>query len=148
MNQNQKVSRKESGQSLVEMALSFTILMLLVAGVIDLGRAFFTYISLSDAAQEGGAYAAMEPTDSAGIRSRVKETTNSPVDLSIISDGSIAITPSGSYCAGFSGSVSNSIQVTVTYTLQFLFPMSNLLLPGGQITLNATSVNTIIRPIC
>lgn len=145
MNQNQKVSRKESGQSLVEMALSFTILMLLVAGVIDLGRAFFTYISLSDAAQEGGAYAAMDPTSTILIQDRVRETTNSPVDLS---GATVQIIPSGSYCAGFSGGVSNSIQVTVTYTMQFLFPMSNLLLPDGEITLNATSVNTIIRPIC
>ena len=51
--------KKESGQSLVELALSMTLLLILLAGVVDLGRAFFTYIALRDAAQEGASYAAV-----------------------------------------------------------------------------------------
>ena len=51
--------RNESGQSLMELALSMTVLLILLAGVVDLGRAFFTYIALRDAAQEGASYAAV-----------------------------------------------------------------------------------------
>ncbi len=43
----------EVGQSLVELALSFTFLLLLLAGAADLGRLIFSYISIHDAAQEG-----------------------------------------------------------------------------------------------
>ena len=58
MDKNQK-ARRENGQSLVEMALSMTLLLILLAGVVDLGRAFFTFIALRDAAQEGASYAAV-----------------------------------------------------------------------------------------
>ena len=54
-------ARKEQGQSLVELALSLTLLLLLLGGAIDLGRMFFTYIALRDAAQEGAIYGSYCP---------------------------------------------------------------------------------------
>lgn len=59
MKKCEKKSKRENGQSLVEFALTITFLTMLVAGVIDLGRAFFTYIALRDAAQEGAAFASV-----------------------------------------------------------------------------------------
>lgn len=50
---------KEQGQSLVELALSLVLLLTLLAGLVDFGRAFFTYVALRDAAQEGAAYASV-----------------------------------------------------------------------------------------
>ena len=44
---------KERAQSLTELAISFTFLMLLLAGSVDLARAFFFYLTLADASQEG-----------------------------------------------------------------------------------------------
>ncbi len=55
-------NRKERGQSLVELGLTITILMALLAGTIDLGRAFFTWLALRDAAQEGAAYLSVFPS--------------------------------------------------------------------------------------
>jgi len=43
---------QEKGQSLVEFAFGLVILMILISGIVDLGRAFFTYMALNDAAQE------------------------------------------------------------------------------------------------
>lgn len=138
-----QIEQKEQGQSLVEMALSFLILMLMFSAMVDLGRAFFTYISLTDAAQEGGSYAAMDPTNETEIISRVHQTTNAPVDLT-----GATVVVAGSTCAGFTSGLSNSIKVTVTYTLQFISPFANTLLPGGQLVMGASSTNTIIRPQC
>ena len=45
--------RSERGQSLVELALVLPLLILLLAGMADLGRAFFSYIEITNAAQEG-----------------------------------------------------------------------------------------------
>ena len=59
------------GQSLVELAVSLPILMLLMLGTLDLGRMFFDYIQLRGAVREGAAYGARFPTDTAGIASRV-----------------------------------------------------------------------------
>ena len=43
----------QRGQSLTEMAIFITLLMLVLAGVIDLGRAYYSYLSLKDAAACG-----------------------------------------------------------------------------------------------
>ncbi len=55
---------KEHGQSLVELALTITILMVLLAGTIDLGRAFFTWLAMRDAAQEGASFGSINPPSS------------------------------------------------------------------------------------
>jgi hypothetical protein len=89
MNKKVDKSKRESGQSLVELAMSIIFLFILVAGVVDLGRAFFTYIALRDAAQEGAAYASVAriyrqgPMECTEIISRARTTSNTQiVDLS------------------------------------------------------------------
>lgn len=52
-----KEQRRSSGQSLVEFALVFPILFLLVTGFFDMGRAVFYYSSLSNSVREGTRYA-------------------------------------------------------------------------------------------
>ena len=52
-----KQQRESSGQSLVEFALVFPILFLLVTGFFDLGRAVFNYSSLSNSVREATRYA-------------------------------------------------------------------------------------------
>ena len=53
----------ENGQSLTEFAVSITFIILILSGIVDLGRAYFTYISLRDAAQEGAIYGSINPLD-------------------------------------------------------------------------------------
>lgn len=43
----------ESGQALVEFAIVTPMLLLLVLGIVDFGRAFYTYHVMIDAAREG-----------------------------------------------------------------------------------------------
>ena len=50
--------RKQRGQSLVEFALTSTILLLLAMGLIDLSRAFYYSVSLQGAAREGARHGA------------------------------------------------------------------------------------------
>jgi Flp pilus assembly protein TadG len=69
--------RKKPGQSLVEFALSATLLFLMLSAIIDLGLAYFAYQGLAGAAQEGASYAALFPTNGnavndAEIRQRVR----------------------------------------------------------------------------
>ena len=58
-----------------------TFILVLLAGVVDLGRMFFTFVSLRDAAQEGAIYASFCPTNFAGIENRVRDTSSNPIDL-------------------------------------------------------------------
>ncbi len=50
--------RRKRGQSLVEFAISSTVLLLLAMGLIDLSRAFYYSVSLQGAAREGARHAA------------------------------------------------------------------------------------------
>ncbi len=55
MNQNSKSlpsHRLERGQSMVEMALGFVLLLIVLSGLLDVGRAFYIYVALEDAAGE------------------------------------------------------------------------------------------------
>lgn len=87
------------GQSLVELAISLTVMLLLLAGAVTFGMALFSYVAIRDAAQEGALYGSMYPyTDSnnngkydagevvnyagaTGICTRVKAASTSPVDM-------------------------------------------------------------------
>jgi len=56
-----KSKNHQKGQSLVELAITLNIILLLLAGAFDFGSALLTYISLRDAAQEGVLYGSIEP---------------------------------------------------------------------------------------
>lgn len=49
--------QKNRGQELVEFAIMLPLLILLVIGVLDLGRVFFSAITIANAAREGTRYA-------------------------------------------------------------------------------------------
>ena len=49
-------SMRQRGQSLVEFALSSVVLLLLVGGLVDIGRAIYISEALSNAAREGARY--------------------------------------------------------------------------------------------
>jgi len=52
---------RERGQSLVETAIIFPLLLLLLAAVVDFGRAFDAYIVLTNAAREGARWGSVNP---------------------------------------------------------------------------------------
>jgi hypothetical protein len=56
-----RLRRYRRGQSLVELAIVLPILLLLTAGAIDLGRAFFGAINLENAVKEGAFFGARQP---------------------------------------------------------------------------------------
>lgn len=57
-----RTRRRSRGQSLVELALILPVLMLLFAGTVDLGRVFYSQITIENAAKEGALEAARNPT--------------------------------------------------------------------------------------
>lgn len=65
-------SKKESGQSMVELGVSIFVLLILLAGVVDLGRIAFYYITLRDSAQEAASYASIFPNNNYEILERAK----------------------------------------------------------------------------
>ncbi len=133
-----RVPRSVRGQSLVELAMGVTVLLLLMAGTADLGRAFYSYLSLRDAAQEGAAYGSIAPADVPGIRLRVRESSSGPIDFGDFTDDQILIQVDGYACSGY------SITVTVEYRLPLVAPF----LAGSTLNLSASATDTILQPPC
>jgi Flp pilus assembly protein TadG len=130
-----KTSQK--GQSLVEVALAIPILILIVMGILDLGRAYFTYVALSDAAAEGAAYAAIHPAETTQI---VARTTDSASGMVVLGPEMVSI----DYTDLTPGS---SITVTVEYEYQILTPIINSFVPEGKISLKAIVAQPIINDL-
>jgi Flp pilus assembly protein TadG len=130
--------RKERGQSLTEFAVGVTFMLVLLASGMDFGRAYYTYLSVRDAAQEGAAYASIAPSDITGIRTRVRETSSDPIDLSTLSDSEISVTVTGSACAG------NLVTVTLDYEFEMVAPF----MAGTVLPLQAEANDQILQPPC
>lgn len=130
-----KTNNRERGQSLVELALSFTILLLLMGGAIDLGRAFFTFITLRDAAREGAIYGSYAPDPACDnkIRARVRGSATSPIDA--VGLTSIDITRAPGTNPG------DGITVAVHYNFETTMP----LMGGKTFPITATVSDTILR---
>lgn len=131
----------DKGQSLVELAISFVILMFLLSGAVEFGISFFQYVQLLDAVQEGALYASMYPHDVDGIEVRTRSASNAPLNL--MDDAvSISVTPHGVACEG------NGIEVRATYQHKLFMPFLPTLIGRDTIPLSAYVVDTIMMPRC
>src|SRR5687767_13685121 len=51
-----RLVKRDEGSSIVELAIVFPILLLLIVGTVELGRLFFTYTTLAKATKVGARY--------------------------------------------------------------------------------------------
>ena len=163
---------KEHGQSLVEFAMSIVFLVLLVAGVVDLGRAFFTYIALRDAAQEGAVYGSIAriypwaPMQCDAIAERARNTSDTQmvaleeadIDISYYDFFDINLTspyhcdslhPDTSLPDNIHACFGTHIVVTVTYEeFPLATPFIGTLMGSQTIPISASIEDTVLRPPC
>ena len=141
--------QKQSGQSLVEFAISMIIILLLLLGTIDFGVALFKWVTMRDAAQEGAVYGSVNPTDQTGIRNRAIAAAS---DILTLAPGDITINFSCNACEGSTGTAPNkkpnTIQVSITHSHPVSTPLIGTLIGSQNITLSAQVTNTILSPVC
>jgi hypothetical protein len=139
-----EVGKEEQGQALVETAVIFVILILIMMALVDFGRAYFTFLSLQNAAAEDATYGMFHPTwQTAGdninpdnIEYRVRhESENGMVDWSTITVTVESVFPSPG----------NLITVTLDYDFELITPVSQAIARSNNITLRAFAIQTIIR---
>jgi Flp pilus assembly protein TadG len=143
----------ERGQSLIEFSLMMIFLVVLLMGVLDLARAYFTYLGLKDAAAEGAYFGSAFPqctTDSVGgacvgdhnIEARVR-TTAVQGGLVDWTNADVVTTLPATLEAG------QVLTVSVAYNYEMLTPFVGTIVNGQTLTLTARSAATIIRvPNC
>jgi len=133
--------QKEHGQSMVELALTITLLMVLLAGTIDFGRAFFTWLALRDAAQEGASYGSIYPSRIDLIKERVWDNLKQ-VSPDARNDISVSIGYIDHPCLG------NTILVNVNYpSFPLTTPLLGAILGSQTLSIHATVNDSILKPM-
>lgn len=151
-----------SGSSLVELALSMGIVLLLIFGILEVCRAFYVDHYIGYAARDGARYAMVRGSTWSGaacgdtstfsctataadVQKYVRTLAPPGVDVSQVavtttwSGGSA----SGGGCINVNGNNSPgcAVAVSVSYNFQFLLP----LLPANLIAMNSSSSGTIAQ---
>ena len=115
-------NRCDRGQALVELALIAPILIILMLGVIDYGRVYFAYVSVTNGARVGADYAAIGPTqaaDTAAIKTAALGDTEDLLNQS-------PTNPNVTVTTDYDSQDRLYAEVTMTYTFSTLFPWPGL----------------------
>jgi Flp pilus assembly protein TadG len=142
--------RRSRGQSLTEFALILPILLLIIFGVVDFGRAIYAYNAVSNAAREGGRTAIVNQTAS-DIRSRaIQQATALGIDAASVSCPPAG--PSGvciqfknatltADCSPATGALGCVAVITVKYSMTPLTPIIGSII--GSIPISAQTKQAI-----
>jgi hypothetical protein len=124
------------GQDLVEFALIFPFLAIIIFGIIDLGRATYYYSALQNAAREGARYAIVHPDVTLGVINRVKERA-----IGINSSGSDFVVGLGADIEDSSDDWSDCdfVQVQINYTFKLATPLVGAFFENGRASMAASS---------
>ena len=148
------VQKNESGQALLELAVGMIVLLVMLAGIIDLGRMSFYYFAMRDGAQEGAIYGSVNPTHCIQIEDRAYanlwDMGSVTVVVEIIDEtNNITYACADAIPHTEAACIGNTIEVTITDTdFPLTMPFIGTFLGKQAINLQATVTNTILRPIC
>lgn len=135
------------GQSLVELALILPVLLLLFASALDLGRLYYSQITINNAAKEGALEASRNPT-SFDAGQPCDATSNRVICLVIneakgsfysITPGDVGLTCSPSPCPS-TPHVGDTVTVKVTGKFTLVTPLLASFTGGQTFNISATSV--------
>jgi Flp pilus assembly protein TadG len=133
MDRSKRSTEKGRGQSVVEMALLLPVLLLVVVGLIEFGRAFLFYTMISNAAREGARYGMVHAGLDAAHIQAIREAAWSRVVLVPTSTVSVNVTydqlsPEGTIVPGKS-----RVIVTVQHPFSMMTPLMRPIFPNTTI---------------
>ena len=136
-----RLASENSGQNLLEYALVINMVIALLVGVVEFGRAWNIYQVIANGAREGARMAAL-PTGFA-TTANVNNRVDNYLNAAGLAPGSASVTIGG---AGVDGATGSQVSVTVSYPYQFLYvgPIVRMINPaataGGAVTLQAQAI--------
>ncbi len=137
---------REKGQSLVEMTIGFVILLIILMGLVDLGRAYLIYVALEESAGEGAIYLSINPdcltaadgpqcADPNNAEYRARNVGGQEVQWTSVNYAFTRTTPYG---------VGDPVSVEVKYAFPLLTPLISQIAGERGITLTAQASQIII----
>jgi Flp pilus assembly protein TadG len=156
--------KKQRGQSLMEMALFLMIILWLLAGAVDFGMAYFSFVQMRDAAQEGIIYGSIcqvfsdpdrtPPECLKTIEERVRHSSDSTVnptadiwpvnlhDQNPLSPTYVAVAVSAP-----NTNPGSTISVTLRYNYHFVVPLLGTIIGNSYIPLRASATGVILKQV-
>ncbi len=141
---------KQKGQAMLELALVLPILLVLVIGIIEFGRAAYFSIEVADAARAGAQYGSQSLADAASTPNITQAALNNSLDIPA-GQLTVNVQPQSCVCVG-SGTVpapGNCAGPLGCYPLVYLtvttsYPLSTLFhYPGLPATFNLMGTSTM-----
>jgi Flp pilus assembly protein TadG len=135
----------EEGSTLIEFALTFSVLLALIFCVMEICLVFYSYDMISDCAREGTRYAMVRGASCPNTTSPTCEVNASQVNSFVsavktpnLGNGTMTVAttyPDGNESPG------SRVQVKVTY----VFPIKMPFVPKNSLTMSSTSVMYIVQ---
>jgi len=153
--------KRSRGQALVELALVLPILLLLFAAALDLGRLFYSQITITNAAQQAALEAATDagnglisfqsgqPCNATTNRVVCRAVNESQGSFVTVAPGDIAMTCSPtSPCPPTTTALGNTVSIKVTGHFSLLTPIIGVFFGGQNVTLASTATaQTNVAPV-
>lgn len=151
VDQQLRIEKSERGQSLLELAFSMIILLILLAGLVDLGRAILAKFILQDAAEEGIVYGTSFPTDCNQIDTRIRDNVDRQIIKNSIilsiniqgNDGTYIPCFTIPYAQVYAG---KNMRIEITYDFPISMPFLGTILGSQKIPMRVTTNGIILRP--
>jgi Flp pilus assembly protein TadG len=141
---------------MAELAISFPILLLMLSGLLDLGRMYYIFVSLQDAAAEAALFLSVSPecqtsadgTDCADPNNALFRAQNAGGTTGVIDFATITTTityeddepvPNGIRDIG------DIVTVRMEYPFEFITPIMPKIASVNPITLTAISAQTVVQ---
>lgn len=132
----------EAGQSLVEFTMILPIFLVLMFGLVDFGRAFYTWMLVTNAAREGARVAAVQG-NSSSIDARIYDSfcSSFPSDCSL-EPGKLTISK-----ANVQGVRGSAVSIDLAYDFEFVTPLGGILqmLGGSNLASPTISAHSSMR---
>jgi len=151
--------RSERGTALLESAFTILVMLTMIFGIIDFGRALFAYHFVANAARDGVRYASVRGaascasasvTDCGTTAALATIQTNLGAQARAVGMNSANLQVTGlnlpqatdpSVCTSAADSPGCTVQVTVSYPFQFIFPF----LPTSPLNMSSTASAVITQ---
>ncbi len=133
----------ESGQALLEAAITLPLLLLVSVGIFEFGRAYQTWQVLTNAAREGARVAVLPNTTSDDVKARVVAYMQSG-QLSNATNATVSVDQNVPISIGATTSAASLVTVNYPFSFMVLNPVAQLVtqgstLGGAPLTLSASA---------
>ncbi len=127
-------NRRQRGQSMVELALVLPLLLLILLGIVDLGRVFNAYIAITNASREGALYGSFYPPVDETAKAKIKSRVLQEAQPTVILNPSLVSVESQGVVAG------SPVTVTVEYPFSAVSMIMEGFFPVSPFHLKASTV--------